>query len=120
MEPTRPLASRRLEQAITVALGSGTRSRSREIADLRRVLAVIAQEKRYLLFLFLKRRNEYLTDYEIAEGIRDVRSNVAKNLHAFLVERVVTVERDPETRIARFRINESLVDSLAELFQVGG
>lgn len=116
--PSRPLANRRLEEAIAVALGSGTQSSSDVFAGFRRALAVIAQERRYLLFLFMKRRNEYLTDYEIAEGTRDTRSNVAKNLHIFLVERVVTVKRDPETRIARFRINESMVTGLAELFRV--
>jgi hypothetical protein len=117
---TRPLAKRRLQDAIAQALGSNAPSPSdaRDLAHLRRVLSVITQEKRYLLTLYLKERDEFLTDYEIAEGIRDARSNVARNLHVLLSEGVVTVKRDPETRIARFRIQADLMNDLARLFDM--
>jgi predicted transcriptional regulator len=118
---TRPLAKTRLQEAITHALGSDARTAStaRDLAYLRRILCLISQEKRYLLTMFLKDRNEFLTDYEIAEGIRDARSNVARNLHVLLSEGVVMVKRDPETRIARFRINSGVMNDLAQVFQMG-
>lgn len=119
MEPSRPLAARRLQEAIARALGPNAQSVPNDVAGLRRTLSVIVQEKRYALVMFLKHRDAFLTDYEIAEGLRDARSNVARNLHVLLTERVVIARRDPETRIVRFRINPQLMDQLAELFHMG-
>ena len=64
------------------------------VANLRRVLALIRQEKRFLLFLFLREQTRFLTDYEIASAIKDQRSNVVRNLHAFVAEGLVTPRRD--------------------------
>jgi hypothetical protein len=65
MEPTRPLAKRRLEQAIErFLIGSAPERSAPAVANLRRVLALISQEKRFLLFLFLREQTRFLTDYE--------------------------------------------------------
>src|SRR5215211_2225376 len=106
MEPTRPLAKRRLEQAIErVLMGFPPERSARAVANLRRVLALISQEKRFLLFLFLREQTRFLTDYEIASAIKDQRSNVVRNLHAFVAEGLVTPRRDPDTKIPSFRMD---------------
>jgi hypothetical protein len=118
MEPTRPLAKKRLEQAIERLLGDPPRETSPAgLADLRRIVALIGQEKRFLLFLFLKQQREFLTDYEIAAAIKDQRSNVVRNLYAFVSEGLVVVRRDEATRIPSFRLNEDLLQRLSELFR---
>jgi hypothetical protein len=117
MEPTRPLAKRRLEQAIERSLvGPAPKRSAPAVAKLRRVLALISQEKRFLLFLFLREQTEFLTDYEIAFAIKDQRSNVVRNLHAFVTEGLVTPRRDPDTKIPSFRMDARLLEDLSDLF----
>lgn len=115
-EPTRPLAKRRLEEAITRALNLPDPQAAANCADLRRILALISQEKRFLLFMFLMHREELLTDYEIADAIRDQRSNVVRNIHAFISEGLLMVRRDPTTGIVRFRVNREIAGRLSQLF----
>jgi hypothetical protein len=81
------------------------------------LLRLLGQEKRFLLFLFLKDQNEFLTHYEIAAAIRDQRSNVIRNLYAFIAEGLVIARRDEETRITSFRINGEVLERLSELFR---
>jgi hypothetical protein len=118
MEPTRPLAKKRLEHAIERILGSSALGTSAvDLVNLRRIVALLGQEKRFLLFLFLKDQNEFLTHYEMAAAIRDQRSNVIRNLYAFIAEGLVIARRDEETRIPSFRINGEVLERLSELFR---
>jgi hypothetical protein len=119
MEPTRPLAKRRLENAIERVLGAKALGTSAVgLADLRRIVALIGQEKRFLLFLFLKQQTGFLTDYEIAAAINESRSNVVRNLYAFVSEGLVFPRRDKTTKIPSFRINAEVLQSLTELFNL--
>ena len=118
MEPTRPLAKRRLEQAIDrILVGPASKRSAPAVANLRRILALIGQEKRFLLFLFLREQTHFLTDYEIAFAIKDQRSNVVRNLHAFVAEGLVTPRRDPDTKIPSFRMDARVLEELSDLFR---
>jgi hypothetical protein len=117
MEPTRPLAKRRLEQAIErFLIGPAPERSAPAVANLRRVLALISQEKRFVLFLFLREQTGFLTDYEIATAIKDRRSNVLRNLHAFVAEGLVVPRRDPDTKIPSFRLDPRILERLSDLF----
>jgi hypothetical protein len=111
MEPSRPLAKRRLEAAIERALGT-SEAESFSLYELRTKLSVLTQEKRFLLFLFLMKREGYFSSQEIAESIQDQHSNVVRNLSALLTERIVIARRDAATGIGRFAINRPLLNRL--------
>jgi hypothetical protein len=118
MEPSRPLAKRRLENAIERALGE-SEAESFSLYDLRTKLSVLTQEKRFLLFLFLMRHEKYFSSQELAGAIQDQHSNVVRNLNALLSERIATADRDAATGIVRFAINRSLLNRLSRFFATG-
>src|SRR5262245_52564620 len=107
MEPSRPLARRRLEAAIEKVLGA-SEAESVSLYGLRTKLSVLSQEKRFLLFLFLMNEEGCFTSQEIAVAIRDQRSNVIRNLNVLLSERIVIAERDAASGVVRFAINRPL------------
>jgi hypothetical protein len=115
---SRPIAQKRLDRALEEILASGPDQRQHfAYSDLRRKLNVIAQEKRFMLVLYLMREIEARTDYEIATGVRDQRSNVVRNLHALVSEYIVTPRRDEVTGIVRYRINHRTMNDLSELLR---
>jgi hypothetical protein len=115
MEPSRPLAKRRLEAAIEKALGA-SKAESFSLYQLRTKLSVLTQEKRFLLFLCLMRREGYFSSQELAEAIQDQHSNVVRNLNALLSEHIAVANRDAVTGIVRFGINRPLL-SIVSLFR---
>jgi hypothetical protein len=115
MEPSRPLAKRRLEAAIEKALGA-SEAESFSLYELRTKLSLLAQEKRFLLFLFLMRREGYFSSQELAEAIQDQHSNVVRNLNALLSEHIAVANRDAVTGIVRFGINRPLLSQLSRFF----
>jgi hypothetical protein len=116
---SRPVAQKRLDRALEEILTSGPdRPRQFAYSDLRRKLNVIAQEKRFMLVLYLMCEIEARTDYEIATGVRDQRSNVVRNLHALVSEYIVTPRRDEVTGIIRYKINHRTMNALSELLRV--
>lgn len=116
MGPTRPLAKRRLLQAVEAALGNDDPVVSLGIAEIQRKLAALAQEKRFLTFAFLMHATGHLTSQEIATAIRDQHSNVMRNLHVLVAERLVAVRRDAETGIYQYAANGDMVRQLAAFF----
>ena len=118
MEPSRPLARKRLDRALEEILATGP-EQPREFAfsELRRKLALISQEKRFILILYLMQESAPLTDYEIATAIRDRRSNVVRNLYALVSEHIVLPSRDPTTGIVRYRIDSGTMRALSELLR---
>jgi hypothetical protein len=115
MEPSRPLAKRRLEVAIERTLGA-SEAESFSLYELRTKLSVLTQEKRFLLFLFLMQREGYFSSQELATAIQDQHGNVIRNLNALLSERIIIADRDPATGIVRFAINRSLLNRLSRFF----
>jgi hypothetical protein len=115
MEPSRPLAKRRLEAAIEKALGA-SEAESFSLYGLRTKLSLLSQEKRFLLFLFLMRREGYFSSQELAEAIQDQHSNVVRNLSALLSEHIALAKRDAVTGIVRFGINRPLLMRLSRFF----
>lgn len=116
MEPSRPLAKRRLEHALEKSIGV-SEAESLSLNTLRRKLGVLSQEKRFLMFLFLMRREGYFTSQDIALGIEDIHSNVQRNLHALLKEGLVLAHRDAASGIARFSINRPMLEEIAAFFR---
>jgi hypothetical protein len=118
MEPTRPIAQKRLDRALEEILANGAdRPQDFTFSDLRRKLDLISQEKRFMLVLYLMRERHPLTDYEIATGIRDHRSNVVRNLHALVSEYIVLASRDEVTGIVRYEINRRTMSALSDLLR---
>ncbi|TGD94566.1 hypothetical protein [Methylobacterium nonmethylotrophicum] len=117
MEPSRPLAKRRLLQAIETALGEADILRNLEIAELQKKISVLSQEKRFLTFTCLLHQKKPLTSQEIATKIKDQHSNVQRNLHVLVAEKIFLVERDPITGIHRFSINRRLTNFMSEFFR---
>jgi RNase P/RNase MRP subunit POP5 len=116
MEPSRPLANRRLLQAIEVALASSDPVEVLSLAELQRKMAVLSQEKRFLTFAAMMREAGYLTSQEIATKIRDQHSNVLRNLHALVAERLMLVQRDEDTGICRYAVNRDLTGQISVFF----
>jgi hypothetical protein len=121
MDSSRPIAQKRLDRALEVIL-SGSADQPREFAfsDLRRKLDLISQEKRFMLVMYLLRETSSCTDYEIATAVRDQRSNVVRNLHVLVSERIVLPSRDETTGIVRYQINRRMMDALSELLRPKG
>jgi hypothetical protein len=115
METSRPLAKRRLEAAIEKAL-EASEAESFSLYELRTKLSLLTQEKRFLLFLCLMRREGYFSSRELAEAIQDQHSNVLRNLNALLSERIAVANRDPVTGIVRFGINRPLLTRWSRFF----
>ncbi|MEA1832011.1 hypothetical protein U8607_07935 [Methylobacterium durans] len=118
MDPSRPLAKRRLLQAIENAFGADDPIRNLSLAELQKKLVALAQEKRFLTFAFLMRAMGHLTSQEIVTAIRDQLSNVLRNLHALVAERLIAVQQDDETGIYRYAVNGDIVRQLAAFFSV--
>lgn len=116
MEPSRPLANRRLLQAIEVALATSDPVEIMGLADLQRKISVLSQEKRFLTFATMMREPRYLTSQEIATKIRDQHSNVLRNLHALVAERMMLVQRDEDTGICRYAVNRDLTGQISVFF----
>jgi hypothetical protein len=116
MEPSRPLARKRLDRALEEILVTGSDER-RDLAfsDLRRKLALISQEKRFILVMYLMRETAPATDYDIATAIRDRRSNVVRNLYALVAEHIVVPSREDTTGTVHYKINRRTMDALSEL-----
>ena len=118
MGHSHPLANKRLQEAIAAALGPDARFGRADPTTLRRVLCSVTQEKRFIVLMFMKQSDAWLTDYEIADGVRDLRANVKRNLYVLLAERVVLAKRDSATGIVRFRINRDVMEQLAGVFSM--
>ena len=117
MEPTRPLAKKRLDQALERILQSGHADpRTYSYSELRKKLSVISQERRFILFLYLKKNRAPHTADELAEATEDLKSNVIKNMHAFVSEGIVHPTRNKATGVVRYTINEELLQVLSDLF----
>jgi uridine kinase len=120
MEPSRPVARKRLDAALEKILSDGADHPGRyALSDLRRKLAVIAQERRFMLVLFLMQQTLPRPEYELAEATRDLKSNVVRNLHVLVAEGIVIPTRDETTRIVRYSINRDLLKELSDLFRRG-
>lgn len=118
MEPSRPIAQKRLDRALEEILVSGAEQPRRfAYSDLRRKLDLISQEKRFMLVLYLMREIEARTDFEIATGVRDQWSNVVRNLHALVSEAIVTPSSDEVTGIVRSEIGRATMNALSELLR---
>ena len=77
---------------------------------------MIAQERRFMLVLYLMQETFPRTEYELADATRDLKSNVIRNLHALASEGIVVPTRDEATRIVRYSINRDLLRALSDLF----
>jgi hypothetical protein len=120
MEPSRPIARKRLDRLLEQVLpwSSGlAQEDSFAFSDLRRKLDLIAQERRFVPVMYLLRKASSRTDYEVAEAIRDLKSNVVCNLHALVALRVVLPSRNETTGIIRYRINREVMDALSDLLR---
>ena len=116
MEPTRPIALKRLDRALSEVLSEEYRPDDTfSYSELRRKLELISQEKRFLLVIYLLHEPSSRTAYEIAEAIKDHKNNVIRNLHVLVSERLALPSRDETTGIVRFRINPDLMQILSEL-----
>jgi hypothetical protein len=117
MEPSRPLARKRLDRTLEKMLSSNREQLvGYAFSDLRRKLAVISGERRFILVMFLMENNLPRTEYELAEATNDLKSNVIRNLHALVSEGIVVPIRDEVTRIVRYSINRDLLRALSTLF----
>ena len=84
--------------------------------DIRRKLAVLIQEKRFLIYVFLKTAPVHgLTQQEIAAAIGTGSDKFEFHLSALCHERILLLTRD-ETRIARFRINPAFASAVGLFF----
>ncbi|MCE4226260.1 hypothetical protein HCU64_21140 [Methylobacterium sp. C25] len=119
MEPTRPLARRRLERAIDAALGGNSTQEPSNLAQIQRKLSTLSQEKRFLLYAYLVHEPEHLTSQEIALGIKDLHSNVLRNLHVLTAERMLDVRKDADTGICRYAVDRVVAGQLSEFFAAG-
>ena len=120
MEPTRPIALKRLDRALSEVLSEEYRQDDTfSYSELRRKLELISQEKRFLLVMYLLHEPSSRTAYEIAEAIKDHKTNVIRNLHVLVSERLALPSRDETTRIVRFCINHDLMQRLSDLLKPG-
>ncbi|QRM34370.1 hypothetical protein [Microvirga sp. VF16] len=120
MEPSRPLAKKRLDKALERILQSGEPDpRTYGYSDLRKKLSIISQERRFMLFLYMKQNRIPHTADELAEATEDLKSTVIKNLHVFVAEGIVHPARNATTGVVRYTINEELLRVLSDLFQTG-
>lgn len=120
MEPSRPLAKKRLDKALERILQSGEPDpRAYGYSELRKKLSIISQERRFMLFLYMKQNRVPHTAYELAEATEDLKSTVIKNLHVFVSEGIVHPTRNATTGVVRYTINEELLRALSDLFQTG-
>jgi hypothetical protein len=84
--------------------------------DIRRKLAVLIQEKRFLIYVFLKTAPAHgLTQQEIAAAIGTGSDKFEFHLSALCHERILLLTRD-EARIARFRINPAFASAVGLFF----
>jgi predicted transcriptional regulator len=70
-----------------------------------------------MLVLYLMRERQPLTDYEIATGVRDQRSNTVRNLYALVSEGIILASRDKVTGIVRYEINRRTMSALSDLLR---
>jgi hypothetical protein len=120
MEPSRPIARKRLDAALEKILSGGAdHSGCYPLSDLRRKLAMISQERRFMLVMVLMQQTLPQTEYELAEATRDLKSNVIRNLHVLVAEGIAIPTRDEATHIVRYRINNDLLKALSDLFGRG-
>jgi len=77
------------------------------------------QEKRFLLVVFLTRRDGYHSSQDLASGIQDNHSNVICNLNMLASAGIVIADREPATGIVRLAINRGLLQNLEEFFATG-
>jgi hypothetical protein len=118
MQPTRPIALKRLDRALSEVLSEECRPDDTfSYSELRRKLELISQEKRFILVMYLLQEPSSRTAYEIAEAIKDHKNNVIRNLHVLVSERLALPSRDETTGIIRFRINQDLMQRLSELLK---
>ena len=115
MNPSRPLAKRRLEAALEQTIGA-SQEESLSLYALRTKLSVLAQEKRFLLFIYMMTQDAARSSQELATAIRDQHSNVTRNLNVLLLERIVVARKDLVTGIARFTVNRNLLMQLSRFF----
>lgn len=60
----------------------------------------------------------YLTSQDIAFKIKDQHSNVLRNLHVLVSEKLFLVVRDEETGICRYAVNPGIAKQLSEFFRI--
>ena len=84
--------------------------------EIRRKLAVLIQEKRFLIYVFLTSASPHgLTQKEIAEAIGTGSDKFEFHLSALCRERILLLTRD-ETRVAHFRINPAFATAVRSFF----
>src|SRR5215211_4002307 len=83
---------------------------------LRRKLVILIQEKRFLIYVFLKTAPAHgLTQQEIAAAIGTGSDKFEFHLSVLCHERILLLTRD-EARIARFRINPAFASAVGLFF----
>ena len=84
--------------------------------ELRRKIGVLIQEKRFLIYAFLKTAPAPgLTQQEIAAAIGTGSDKFEFHLSALCRERILLLTRD-NARVARFRINPAFASALRSFF----
>jgi hypothetical protein len=84
--------------------------------EIRRKLVILIQEKRFLLYVFLKSAPAHgLTQQEIAAAIGTGNDKFEFHLSALCRERILLLTRD-DARIARFRINPAFASMVRTFF----
>jgi hypothetical protein len=115
MNPSRPLAKRRLETALEQTIGA-SQEESLSLYALKTKLSVLAQEKRFLLFIYMMTQDVARSSQELATAIQDQHSNVTRNLNVLLLERIVVARKDFVTGIPRFTVNRNLLMQFSRFF----
>lgn len=113
---SRPRVGRRLVQSIERRLGADP-SLSLTLAQLRKKLSILTQEKRFLIFLFLMSNGtrSFSAD-QLTTALHERRGNIVRNLHMLVAENIVLL-RQEETSV-HFSINRKLVFWLSEVFSL--
>src|SRR5215211_5577810 len=113
------IAPKRLDRIIAkkAALYSATpQSVDLTYEEVKQKLAILIQEKRFLIYVFLKTASDHgLTQQEIAAAIGTGSDKFEFHLSALCHERILLLTRD-ETRIARFRINPGFASAVGLFF----
>src|SRR5215211_431716 len=83
---------------------------------LRRKIGVLIQEKRFLIYAFLKTAPAHgLTQQEIAAAIGTGSDKFEFHLSALCRERILLLTRD-DARVARFRLNPAFASAVGSFF----
>src|SRR5829696_626758 len=84
--------------------------------EIRRKLVILIQEKRFLIYVFLKTAPAHgLTQQEIAAAIGTGSDKFEFHLSALCRERILLLTRD-DARVARFRLNPAFASMVRTFF----